>query len=202
MSDLCVGVRRPHHRVSITRAARLDMRAWITFLSRFNGRSMLSGRRWRTQPALRLETDASGTYGLGAVCGSFWLMGQWPTELMSLDIVVKELIAVVVAIGVWRSHFTHRCVRICSDNAAVVDCINSQTSKSPSLMIWIRKLFIIVVMNDMLVRATHVPGTTNRAADALSRGFVQAFRSLRASVHGRPTAWDWTDFGITSLSTH
>ena len=166
LSDLCIGVRRPHHCVSINRAARLDLRAWIKFLSQFNGRSLLTGRRWRSEEPFLLETDVSGSIGLGAVCGRLWLSGQWPAELMSLDIAVKELIAIVVAIGDWRHRFAHSCVCIHTDNAAVVGCTNSQSSRSPALMCWIRKLFVLVVMNDMLVRAIHVPGITNHAADA------------------------------------
>ena len=127
LSDLCIGVRRPHHRVSINRAARLDMRAWIAFLSDFNGRSMLIGRRWHTEPELLLETDAAGAVGFGAGYGSQWLMGDWPASLIALAIAVKELVAVVVAIGTWRNQFAHRCVRICSDNIAVVECINYQS---------------------------------------------------------------------------
>ena len=70
-SDLCIGVRRQHHhRGTISRAARLDMRAWLAFLSTFNGRSMLIGRRWHTVPELLLEADAAGAVGFGAVYGS------------------------------------------------------------------------------------------------------------------------------------
>ena len=37
LCDVCRGVRRAHHRVSITKAARLDLRAWLVFLASFNG---------------------------------------------------------------------------------------------------------------------------------------------------------------------
>ena len=200
LMDLCVGVRRPHHRVSINRAARLDMRAWMTFLSQFNGRSLLTVQRWHSEEPFFLETDASGALGLGAVCGPSWLLGRWPVELLSLDISVKELVAIVVAIGVWQHRFAHRRVCIHSDNAAIVACINSQSSRSPAIMYWIRKLFVLVVLNDMLVRATHIPGTTNRAADALSRGLVQVFRTERPEADALPTDWDWSAFGITEPS--
>ncbi|KAF0297733.1 hypothetical protein FJT64_004824 [Amphibalanus amphitrite] len=59
LSDLCAGVRRPHHRVSLTRASRLDMSAWLLFLQHFNGRSLLDERRWTQAAAVCLETDAS-----------------------------------------------------------------------------------------------------------------------------------------------
>ena len=68
--DVCRGVCRPHHRVSLSRAARLDLRAWQIFLSRFNCVSMLDGRRWHLDPGLVLETDASGSVGFGAILAS------------------------------------------------------------------------------------------------------------------------------------
>ena len=86
MFDLCIGVRRPYHRVTITRAARLDLQAWLEFLSNFNGRSLLERRRWFSEPGLLLETDAAGSVGLGAICGSHWLNGIWPVWLQDADI--------------------------------------------------------------------------------------------------------------------
>ena len=68
LSDLCIGIRRPFHRVSISRASRLDLRAWLFFLTKFNCRSMLDGRRWHDGPGVILETDASGHCGFGAIC--------------------------------------------------------------------------------------------------------------------------------------
>ena len=120
--DLCRGIRRPYHRVTISREARLDLRAWQIFLSRFNCRSMIDGRRWHRDPGLLLETDASGSVGFGAICGSAWLFGKWPVTMQNDDIGVKELAAVVVAVTTWRERLAHRCVLIRSDNAAVVAC--------------------------------------------------------------------------------
>lgn len=69
LSDLCLGVRRLHLSVSLTKAARLDLRAWLLSLSSFNGRSLLDQRRWLRSPRVVLETDAAVGIGLGAVCG-------------------------------------------------------------------------------------------------------------------------------------
>ena len=108
MYDLCRGASRPHHRVTLTKAARLDLRAWQFLLSSFNGRSVLESRRWDREPGITLETDAAGSIGIGAVCGNAWLSGSWPDQLRDADICVKELIAVVIAISVWRIRYTDR----------------------------------------------------------------------------------------------
>ena len=194
LTDVCRGVHRPHHRVSLTRAARLDLRAWLLFLESFNGRSLLDQRRWLQSPGVVLETDAAGGVGIDAVCGSRWIMGTWPSWLRHADIGVKELVAVVVPIHVWADCLSHRCVIIRSDNSGIVAAINSQSSKSPVAMRWLRHLFLIAIRSNILVRAVHVPGVQNSAPDALSRGRPQVFRRLRPGADCTPAIWDWADF--------
>ena len=201
LSDLCIGVRRPSHKVSINKAARLDLRAWLLFLKKFNCRSMLDGRRWHQDAGIVLHTDASGNVGFGAVCSSDWLHGSWPQQLRSAEICLKELAAVVIAVCAWRERFRHRCVIIRSDNTAVVACINAQTSRSPAIMQWLRHLFITIVLNNISVRAIHIPGRSNQAADALSRGLVQVFRQLCPAAQPVPTDWQWPEFVTRTQST-
>ena len=115
--DLTRGIRRSHHRVTMTKAARLDLAAWRVFLTAFNGRSLLDSHRWERGAGLVLETDAAGGAGLGAICGSSWLFGTWPPSLSDADIAVKEIVAVVVALCVWHRRLASRCVIIRCDNA-------------------------------------------------------------------------------------
>ena len=200
LADICRGVRRPHHRVSLTAAARLDLRAWLLFLSSFNGRSLLDQRRWLQSPGVVLETDAAGGFGIGAVCGSRWLMGAWPSWLRGVDIGVQELIAVVVPIQVWAAALANRCVLVRSDNNGVVAALNSQSSRSSVAMRWLRHLFLLTVRHNILLRAIHVPGTQNAAPDALSRGRPQVFRDLRPGADCSPATWAWDDFAMLQRS--
>ena len=100
LSDLCLGVRRLHLSVSLTKAARLDLRAWLLSLSTFNGRSLLYQRRWLRSLRVVLETDAAVGIGLGGVCGRRWLTGSWPPWLSEIGIGVKELVAVMAPVDV------------------------------------------------------------------------------------------------------
>ena len=155
---------------------------------------MLDSRRWDREPGITLETDAAGSVGIGAVCETKWLSGSWPDQFRDTDICVRELIAVVIAISVWRTRFIDRCVIVRCDNSAVVECISSQSSRSPAIMHWLRQLFVTTTLNNILIRAVHTPGSKNVAADALSRGMIQVFRRLRPSADQQPTPWEWTDY--------
>ena len=185
---------RPHHRVYLTKAARLDLRAWQFFLSHFNCRSMMDGRRWHRDPGILMETDASGNVSFGAICDSAWIAGRWPAALQQADIMVKELAAVVVAVETWSTKLAHHCVLVRCDNSAVVACINAHTSQSSEMMVWLRHLFIVVMLSSILVRAIHTPGRYNSAADALSRGLVQVFHRIRPDADRSPSTCRWPAF--------
>ena len=151
---------------------------------------MMDGRRWHEDPGIVLETDASGSVGFGAICSSACFFGSWTVSMQDADI-EKELAAVVIAIQTWREQFSHRCVLVRSDNEAVVACINTHTSRSPDMMVWLRYMFVTVLLNNIHVRAVHTPGSSNCAADALSRGLIQVFRRLRPAADPQPVVWCW-----------
>ena len=44
-------------------------------------------------------SDASGTWGCGAAWHKQWLQLQWPQSWQSINIAVKELVPVVLAVG-------------------------------------------------------------------------------------------------------
>ena len=65
--DLTKGASRPHHRVTLNKAARKDLLAGLIFVEFFNGSSLLLQERWVTPPSLDLYTDAAGSLGFGAI---------------------------------------------------------------------------------------------------------------------------------------
>ena len=75
------------------------------------------------------------------------------------------------------------------DNEAVVACLTSGTSRSPPpppVMSLLRDLFHICALFGFMLSAKHIPGVTNKAADALSRFDLQGFR--RAVPTANPSA--------------
>ena len=119
------------HRITITVQARKDLEAWLHFLNFFNGRSMFSQRYWDATSLIVLGTDASGSYGFGAICENSWLAGCWPTQMSRESIAVKEMVPVVVALDTWAARLKGRCVKIVSDNLSIVCAINAQSCRDP-----------------------------------------------------------------------
>ena len=60
----------------------------------------------------------------------------------SYNVGVLELFPIVLAMHIWGHLMTDKCVMFFTDNTAVVDIINKQTSKHQSIMVLIRDLVL------------------------------------------------------------
>lgn len=160
---------KPHHHIRLNKGFQSDLRWWATFLPRWNGiRMFAEGTNPRI--AATITSDASGSWG----CGAFTSMGEWfqfawPTLWKDLDITVKELLPIVLAVAMWGHRWEEQSVQCLCDNAAVVAIINTGSSKCKWVMHLMRSLFFFTAMHNITLIAQHIPGAENRGADALSR---------------------------------
>ena len=115
---------------------------WLHFLQNFNGKSVLLPEEWESSDVTRLFTDASGLLGFAAVFGSKWFADEWTQTLLPLQIAVKELFPIVLALEIWGSEMANRKILFMSDNMAVVEVINKQSSKEKCLMHLLRRFRI------------------------------------------------------------
>jgi hypothetical protein len=74
-----------------------------------------------------------------------------------------------------------------SDNAAVVAIVNSGRSKEARIMHLMRSLFFFTARYSIVLRAEHLPGVYNEAADALSRDNLPVFLQQVPSAQRSPT---------------
>ena len=81
----------------------------------------------------------------------------------------------------------NRCVLFFTDNAALVDILNKQTSKHKSVMVLLRDLVLSCLRYNILFRARHVPGLQNSQADYISRFQVENFKELAPEADEVPT---------------
>ena len=137
-----MGVQRLYHRIRLSRGARLDMQLWIHFLEGFNGKCFFLEDRWITSQSLSLYTDAAASVGYGAILGNKWFHGLWPTEWTKLNIIILEFFPIVVAMEIWGYQFTNQCILLFTDNQALVEVINKQTSRDEKLMILVRQMVL------------------------------------------------------------
>ena len=167
-------------------SARSDIKWWSMFATKWNGTSMLV-RFDKENPQISVTSDASGSWGCGAFEGSKWLQYQWPPAMDSLHISIKEMIPVVMAAAIWGKEWSGKSVRFWSDNSSVVALLNSGCSREEQLMHLMRCLVFITAKYNFVVSASHVKGTCNDLADALSRNNRAYFLSNYPQAQRSPT---------------
>ncbi len=185
--DCTKGIQKPHHHIKLTKAVKADLQTWLTFLDNFNGKSFFLPDIWESSHSLELYTDAAGSKGYWSIFGHHWFYGHWPERWHSLNITILELFPIVLALCVWGSHVSNKRITIFTDNAALVEVINRQTSKEPTVMVFIRHLVLTCLRHNILFRAKHIPGFLNVQADYLSRFQVEEFKALRPDAENCPT---------------
>ena len=172
MISLMKVARLPHHHVRLTTEFRSDLQWWASFLPGWNGRAILP----QTDPTHAVTSDASGRWGCGAVsdAGEYFQV-QWPESWAQVNIAVKEMVPVVIAVAIWGQKWSKCTVMVRSDNMSVVYALSSGTAKDPQLMHLLRCLHFFSARYQTAIRATHVAGILNTAADALSRNNLPLF---------------------------
>jgi len=187
MIDLTKGVQQPYYHIRLTRETKLDMAVWLSFLEQYNGRTFFLEERWLTSTPFELITDAAGSKGYGAILGKHWLCGAWPEAWKVFNITFLELFPIVIALHVWGREMSNNCVIFSTDNAALVDIINQQSSKHPLVMILIRDLVLTSLKHNIVFRARHIPGVHNTRADLISRFQVERSKEISSGMDGNPT---------------
>lgn len=120
----------------------------------------------------------------------------WTPEQQIETIEYRELFAVVAARAAWAKDWTAMRILLQCDNAAVLACIQSGTSRAPYWITLSRCLAMLCARMNVLLSAQHVTGCNNAVADSLSRNNLQVFWQLApsAQAHQEPIPeLLWTD---------
>ena len=104
--------------------------------------------------------------------------------LASLHINCKEAITVVLAAYHWAPLWRNKIVRLACDNTAAVAILNKGTTKLPLMMKFLRGLFWLSASYNFRIKAFHVPGASNTAADHVSQ--LHEGSHLLAVLHSNP----------------
>ena len=128
--------------------------------------------------SLQLFTDAAGAYGFGAAFGAQWCYGEWPGEWKGQNIAILEFYPIVLSLLLWGDKIRDKCLTIFTDNEALVRVINKSTCKDTTLMIFVRKLVLVCLRQNILFKAKHISGFKNTLADALSHLQIPRFKKL------------------------
>jgi len=80
----------------------------------------------------------------------------------------------------------NKCICFVTDNSALVEVINRQTSKNKLIMLLVRDL-VLTSLEYILLRARHIAGIHNSRADFLSRLQVKQFKQIFPEADEMPT---------------
>lgn len=153
-----------HRRLVVTRECLLALTRW-----RCRSFLMEGTRLGRVVHRELVCTDAS-LMGWGAVFRGMAASGRWSPPWTGQHINVLELRAVCLALQHFLPYLKRQHVLVRSDNTTVVAYVNHQGGlRSRLLHEMARELLLWAHTHLMSLRAAHVPGILNRAADMLSR---------------------------------
>ncbi len=137
-------------------------------------------------------TDASST-GWGATCNGQAASGLWTGPRLLWHINCLELLAVHLALRQFRPLLLGKHVLVRTDNTAAVSYINRMGGiRSRRMSQLARHLLLWSHTRLKSLRAVHIPGELNRAADALSR---QLTSPENGDSIPRRSGWSGVDSG-------
>jgi len=186
MFQLLKGCKKNQPGVRLNLSFLSDLMWWHLFLEDWNGISMLENPEDGV-PDVELHSDASGSFGCGAWTGNLWLQLQWPDSVSHWSIAAKELAPIVIAALLWGDQWNNKLILVHCDNQAVVDVINSGSSKDDILIMHLlRCIFFVSAHHSFAIRAVHIPGKNNTAADAISRNNLALFFTQVLTAQPQP----------------
>ena len=170
-----------------------DVQWWRSFLSKWNGVSIIPDVNWLHAHALHIYTDAC-VHGYGAVFGTHWFACSWTVDEEQQaardkrdSMPFKELYALTRAASTWGSHWRGRKILFHCDCQPIVDAWRKGDSQQPHISQLIRTLLFIAATHDFNLNITHIAGVDNVCADWLSRGQVTRFLESPGQHDRSPT---------------
>jgi hypothetical protein len=173
MIDTAMSVQRLNHHIRLNPEFHSDLAWWDCFLPVWNSRSFMSMHKRQDEPEVIFSSDASGSWGCGAIWASRWIQCEWQATWVGKSIALKELLPIVLACAIWGACWSHKRIQVLCDNAAVIEMINAKTSRCRDIMHLLRCLHFFLAYHDCTLHAVHIPGVLNVAADAISRNRPQ-----------------------------
>ncbi|KAI2668407.1 ORF V: Enzymatic polyprotein [Labeo rohita] len=145
---------------------------------------------------LVVYTDASST-GWGAVCNGQAASGSWTGPRLQWHINCLELLAVLLALRRFRPTLRHKHVLVRTDSTATVAYINRQCGLRSRRMSQLARHLLLWSQTWLKsLRAVHIPGELNRAADQLSR---QSTHPGEWRLHPETVQLIWSHFGEAQI---
>ena len=165
------------HMIRLNAAFRADLEWWHIFVGSWNGVSMM-GRESLLTPEVEIWSDASRSWGCGAVWDSAPGQMEQLAKFCHSYNCTKELLPTMVAAAIWGQVWGGSTVMCHCDNQGVVAAVRGGYCKDPAMAHMLRCLFFREAKFGFDLSAVHVSRKDNGAADAISRNNLDTFFDL------------------------
>ena len=142
MIDMSMSAKSMHHHIKLN--IHSDLAWWESFLPNWNCRSFMCIHTSKWDPQVLFSSDASGSWGCGAIWSTQWIQCEWNGVWLDKSIALKDLLPIALALALWGKFWSHKQVQVFCDNAVVIEIINAKTSKCEDIMHLIRCLHSIL----------------------------------------------------------
>ena len=112
------------HYTRLNRSFKSDLYWWHTFITTWNGTSLLHTPFHRPTFDCCIQTDASGSWSCGALFHPHWFHYAWPPEWSHISIMAKELAPILISCAVWATLLVNKHIQFQCDNLSLVVAIN------------------------------------------------------------------------------
>jgi hypothetical protein len=112
--DATCNVNKPHHKIRATGAIKEDLKVWITFLTDYNGVTVMLDNLWTSNETVEFYTDSAGgsTRGFGIYFQGKWAHACWPKDWVDnqllAEITFLEMFPIVIAINIWGASLKNK----------------------------------------------------------------------------------------------
>jgi len=148
-----------------------DLKWWHFYLQTYNGITMMSINEW-SKPDEHVSFDAC-LDGLGAIGSDKYFNAVFPSFIPDFHLHINslELLTIVVSLKMWGKHFMGKKIVVYCDNEASVTVLNTGFSRDMFMQSCLRETCYLAAVHGFEIRARHIVGVENRAADYLSRWY-------------------------------
>lgn len=144
---------------------RADLNWFVTFLSAYNGKTMII----TGQPAMVIEAD-SCLIGAGATNGQQCYKYVYPASFKhTYHITQLEAINCLMAVRRFAAQYRNSIIEVRCDNLAAINTFTHSRGRDKVLNAITRALWYFAANNNLELRYTHIPGVDMHVADTLSR---------------------------------
>ena len=157
-------------RYQVTYQMKQDVKWWNIFLPMYNGVSIMWPHQFDEVDYI-IATDACPS-GLGGTCINEYFHIKVRESYRGYNIAYLEVLAVIVALKIWKDKIKGCRIVMHCDNLSVVQVLNSGRSRDMFLQGAMREVAFLAAEGEFQVHLVHVPGVTNRVPDWLSRWYM------------------------------